>query len=130
MRIQTFASLASSGRLGLLMKVTGLFKPFYRLTYVASAASCGLLGFMGVEPRTLEEIAHALNPDLPPEHRGSLSAWLALGVRLGTLKRQGDRYALKSMLARRLADSASIFFCDADIVASSQDDWLRHPQDD
>lgn len=105
MKLKTALALSRGGRLRLLWKVTGLFTPIYRISFVASASTCGLLRLLADGPRPLAEIAETLAPD-PATHPG-LEAWLDLGVRLRELAKDAYGYHLAGFLARRLADPAN-----------------------
>lgn len=101
MNLRTASSLFREGRLWLLWKVTSLFRPFYRVSFVASAASCGLLGLLRSGPRPFGALARELAPD--PSAEDALRAWLALGVRLGELGEGPDGYRLVGYLSRELS---------------------------
>jgi SAM-dependent methyltransferase len=103
-RLKTAYSLATSGRLRLLWSASRLFNPFYRLSFVAAAASAGVLARLAAGPQTLEALAVELAPD--PATHPALEAWLDLGVALGELARGPDGYRLHGFLSRQLADGA------------------------
>lgn len=105
MNLRTAISLSKGGRLRLLWHVTKLFTPFYRVSFVASAARAGVLRLLAGGARPLGEIAAEIAPD--PAAQASLEAWLDLGVCLGDLDRDASGYSLKSPLARRLAQPAN-----------------------
>ncbi len=105
MNLKTALALTKGGRLRLLWSVTSLFAPFYRMSFVASAAACGLLETLAKEPRSFEALAEDFAPD-PSSHAG-LRAWLDLGVRLGELAERPDGYRLAGYLSRKLADPAN-----------------------
>lgn len=104
MNLQTASSLLKGGQLRLLFRINRLLAPFYRLSFLAAAASCGLLRLLAQAPRSLPEICAGLSIDESMGH--GLAAWLELGVRLGELaKEEGDnsRYRLAGYLAQKLA---------------------------
>ncbi len=105
MNLKTALALTKGGRLRLLWSVTSLFAPFYRMSFLATAASCGLLEMLAKEPRSFDDLAQELAPD-PSSHAG-LRAWLGLGVSLGELAERADGYRLVGYLARKLADPAN-----------------------
>jgi SAM-dependent methyltransferase len=78
-----------------------LQRTYYRLCFLSAAAQEGLLARLAQGPLTFEQLATAYAPDAA-QHDG-LRAWLGFGVRLGELRDDGGRYALRSWLARRLA---------------------------
>jgi 4-hydroxy-2,2'-bipyrrole-5-carbaldehyde O-methyltransferase len=102
MNFKTAYSLVTGGRLRLLWNATRLFTPFYRISFVAAAATSGLLRRLADGPQTLAALAPALAPD--PATHAALEAWLGLGVRLGELALGPDGYRLHGFLARQLAD--------------------------
>ncbi len=102
MKLQTAVSLVKGGRLGLLWRANALFSPFYRLSFVAAAASEGLLRRLADGPRPLGVLATDLG--IGPAGHAGLAAWLGLGVRLGELALDDRGYRLVGFLSRRLAD--------------------------
>jgi SAM-dependent methyltransferase len=100
--LKTAYSLVTSGRLRLLWSASRLFTPFYRLSFVAAAASNGVLGRLAGGPQPLAALALELAPD--PATHPALEAWLGLGVSLGELALGPDGYRLHGFLARQLAD--------------------------
>lgn len=101
MNLRTALSFSRRGRLHLLWKVTRLFDPFYRMSFVASAASSGLLALLSGGPRPLDRIAAELAPE--PAARAALEAWLEVGARLGELEKGPEGYRLAGALSRALA---------------------------
>jgi SAM-dependent methyltransferase len=75
-----------------------------RLAFLAAAGGAGVLARLASGAATLDDLAAAAGT--PADARDALAAWLAAGVRLGELGRDGDRYRLRSRLARTLADPA------------------------
>jgi protein-L-isoaspartate O-methyltransferase len=73
-----------------------------RLAFLGAAGRAGLLARLGSGPATLDELAAVAGT--PAEARDALAAWLAAGVRLGELGRDGEHYWLRGRLARTLAD--------------------------
>lgn len=105
MNIKTAMSLSKGGRLRLLWKVTGLFHPFYRMSFVASAASCGLLQLLAGGAQPFARLASELAPE--PSTHGALEAWLDLGICLGELELSPAGYRLKGYLSRKLASKSN-----------------------
>jgi SAM-dependent methyltransferase len=101
MNLRTATSLFRRGRPRLLWNVARHLDPFYRVTFVASAASAGVLALLASGPRSLEELAVELSPD--PATRGALEVWLDLGARLGELEKGPEGYRLAGYLSRALA---------------------------
>ncbi len=101
MNLKTVLTLLKGGRWRQLLTVQRLLSPFYRLSFLASASACGLLPFLAPCPRSLSEICAALAID--ESQAVGLSVWLDLGVRLGELAKETDRYRLAGYLAKQLA---------------------------
>jgi SAM-dependent methyltransferase len=100
--LKTAYALVTSGRLRLLWTASRLFHPFYRLSFVAAAASNGVLARLAGGPQPLAALAAELAPD--PATHPALEAWLGLGVSLGELAHGPEGYRLHGLLARQLAD--------------------------
>lgn len=105
MDIRSAITLAGGRRLALLWRVSGLLQPFYRITFVASAASSGLYTLLRGGPQPFERIAMELAPE--PAARDGLRAWLELGVGLGELDKGPGGYGLEGALSRELAHAAN-----------------------
>ncbi len=75
-----------------------------RLAFLGAAGRAGVLARLGRGAATLDELAAVAGT--PAEARDALASWLAAGVRLGELGRDGERYRLRGRLARTLADPA------------------------
>lgn len=105
MNLEIAATLTRRGRLRVLWHATSLFNPFYRITFLASAARSGLLRVLAAGPTPPADLAAAIALD--PALADSLVAWLDLGVELGDLGRGPSGYSLKSYLARALASPAN-----------------------
>jgi SAM-dependent methyltransferase len=101
MTLRTFWRLVRQSDLSVLLRIGRLQREYYRLCFLSAAAQEGLLARLADGPLTFEQLAAEYAPD-PARHEG-LRAWLGFGVRLGELRNDGGRYALRSWLARRLA---------------------------
>ncbi|MGE3774819.1 MAG: cyclopropane-fatty-acyl-phospholipid synthase family protein [Gammaproteobacteria bacterium] len=77
------------------LRANARYKPFYELCYLAGAKSGGVLDKLANEPSSFDELAAGDCRDV--EAREALEAWLQLGVRLGLLRRQGERYSLRGL---------------------------------
>jgi 2-polyprenyl-3-methyl-5-hydroxy-6-metoxy-1,4-benzoquinol methylase len=100
MSIKPFFRLFRNDQLGAFLSVNALFKPFYKLTYLAAAKECGLFDLLCGEPVEFEQLAQTYCKDA--KAREALEAWLQLGVRLGHLELGLQGYALKC-LAKKLS---------------------------
>ena len=103
MRLSTLFSLGMSGRAWLLLSLVRLSRPFYRLCFLASASSSGILRMLARGPVSFDRIASELVPD--PACRDALTGWLKVGCALGELQQTSEGYVLRGYLARRLAES-------------------------
>lgn len=101
MNLNTARELLRSGRLRLLMGAMRLVTPYYRLIWLAAACRSGLIGRLHAGPLSFDELAAERVREAPD--RDWLRAWLALGVRIGELRLEGERYSLRGYLARQLA---------------------------
>ena len=100
MSLRPFVKLFRNHQLSALLGISRLFKPFYKLVYLAGARECGLLELLSEQPLSFDRLADAYCSDT--KSREALEAWLQLGIRLGYLEGGGGGYALKG-LARELA---------------------------
>jgi SAM-dependent methyltransferase len=105
MRLATLLEVGRVDRLRALSFVARVSVPYYRACFLVGAASSRALLALASAPRTLAEIADVL--EVPEAERARLAAWLDVGVRLGDLGRDGERYRLASRLAALLGDPAN-----------------------
>lgn len=90
--------LARSGQLWPSLAANALYKPFYRLIYLAALKESGVMDTLRDGPVGFAAIAsvHA-----PHEHaHEALAAWLQLGERLGLVSRSERGYALAGLAAK------------------------------
>jgi SAM-dependent methyltransferase len=73
-----------------------------RIAFLAAAGEAGVLARLRAGPATRDEIAAVLGAGADPDD--ALASWLSIGVQVGDLALRDGRYALRSRLARRLAD--------------------------
>jgi hypothetical protein len=92
MRLRTAARVLTSGQLGALLSLQHALPPYYRVSFLAAAASCGLLRRLAAGPLSLERLADGMVADDAPGE--GLAAWLDFGVALGVLRRliPGERF--------------------------------------
>jgi 4-hydroxy-2,2'-bipyrrole-5-carbaldehyde O-methyltransferase len=102
MRARTVLALFRQGQLRILFSTMRLAAPFYSLLWLVSASRAGLLRRLAQEPASLDRLASERVHD--PADREWLERWLELGVRVGALRFDGFHYALRSRLARGLAE--------------------------
>jgi SAM-dependent methyltransferase len=77
------------------MRINALFKPFYKISYLAGAKKCGLLDILSKSPLTFDDLAKAYCQDAKASE--ALHAWLQLGIRLGFLSLKNNSYSLKGL---------------------------------
>ncbi|MEW6444263.1 MAG: class I SAM-dependent methyltransferase [bacterium] len=104
MRIRTFLAFVRGGQFGLLFRVGRLLEPFYRVCFLASAASHGVLRALSAGPLPLEALAEHLAPETAAR-RDALEAWLQFGVRLRELSLGPGGYRLRGYVSRKLAEA-------------------------
>lgn len=95
MSLTPFLNMIKQGQLLPAIEVNSLYKPFYRLCYLAGAKSCGVLDVIAKKPLTFEALAELYCQD--DKAREAMGAWLQLGVRLGLLGVKDERYFLKGL---------------------------------
>jgi SAM-dependent methyltransferase len=105
MNLRTAAELLRSGQMRVLLGAMRLVTPYYRLLWLVAAFRSGLIARLEGGARSFEELARDRVQDAAD--RDWLRAWLELGVRVGQLRLEGERYSLRSYLARQLARPAN-----------------------
>ena len=101
MKLKTLASYVQAGRLRLMLGTIRLSTPYYRLTWLATAARHGLLSRLAERSVPLEALCQEMANG--NGGREALEAWLQLGVRLGEIEKGPGGYGLRGFLARKLA---------------------------
>ena len=89
MRFRTAARVLASGQLGALLSLQRALPPYYRVSFLAAAASCGLLRRLAAGPLPLERLADGMVADAGPTE--GLAAWLDFGVALGVQQQHRKR---------------------------------------
>ena len=101
--IRPFLKLFRQAQFQALIRAGLLFKPFYRVVYLAAAKRSGMLDLLSKEPAAFDRIAAACcRNETDRKAREALTAWLQMGVRLGLLELGPRGYVLKGV-ARTLA---------------------------
>jgi SAM-dependent methyltransferase len=118
MYLRIFFNLLKNGKLILLLSLLGLFKPFYKLCYIASAKTNGLLELLYSKPLSLTQLAKAYCQS--DNTIGALEAWLQLGIRLGLLRLGKQGYSLTG-LGKKLSSKDN-----DDLLALSQEVAVLH----
>jgi len=101
MDILTLGKIVKDRQVPLLLSLTRNFvTPMYRASFLASAASSGVLACLAVRPCDLDTLAVRIGAQGDPK---LLRAWLDLGVRLRDLGWDDGCYRLRSRTAKALA---------------------------
>ncbi|WP_350281898.1 class I SAM-dependent methyltransferase [Nitrosomonas sp.] len=100
MSFKPFLQLAAEKKLGTAIRCNSLYKPFYKLSYLAALKNSGLMDRLRGERVAFERLAGDFISDSKTEE--ALIAWLQLGCRLGLLSKNDLGYSLKG-LAKKLA---------------------------
>lgn len=98
--IAPLLKLARRGQLMPALRANALFGPFYQVVWLAAAKRSGLLDRLSAGPMRRGELGALHGGDAAM--REAWEAWLAVGVRVGLLSFDGERYALAA-LARALS---------------------------
>jgi SAM-dependent methyltransferase len=101
MRARTAIEILRLGQARILLSAMRLTTPFYRLVWLVAAFRSGLLARLSGGSASFRELAAAFARD-PADHDW-FRTWLEMGLKLGELRCQGDRYSLRGFLARGLA---------------------------
>ncbi|WP_308118076.1 SAM-dependent methyltransferase [Streptomyces buecherae] len=101
MKFRTFTKLVRSNHLSLALRMPReLAGPAYRASFLAAAASSGVLRHLARQPLDAPALADELG--MHGEEQ-LLGAWLDMGVRIGELGSRDGRYRLRGRLAKSLA---------------------------
>lgn len=118
MNVQTLVKLMGSGRPSLSAGLARqLFRPVYRASFLAAAASSGVLRRLADRPGDVRGLLTAL--DLGGDER-RLRVWLDVGVHLGDLGVRNGHYRLRSRVAKALAKAEN------DCFAAMVDQLVRY----
>lgn len=101
-KARTLWSIAASGRAPALRGAVAAAQGIYTASFLVGAARAGVIARLGARAHTADELARALG--IGPEERVGFGEWLHVGTELGQLRRRGERYALRTALARALAE--------------------------
>jgi SAM-dependent methyltransferase len=95
MKVKTLAKILRSGQLLPALKLVGMLKPFYALTYLASAKASGLFDLLGDKPVPFDQLAQHYCRNA--EGRDALRAWLQVGTQLKLLNQSAAGYELDGL---------------------------------
>lgn len=93
-------SMLRQGQLFPALAAKAMYKPFYRLTFLAALKESGMMAQMAHGPASLAQLASVYTSD--EKQTRALQAWLQMGCRADVLRRDHQGYSLKG-LARKLA---------------------------
>lgn len=91
--------------------------PYLRVAFLGTGLRSGILRALADRPRTAAELGADLGYD--PAMAAGLASWLDLGVQLGELRRDGDRYRVKGRRARSLVKPSN------DPVAAFYEEYVQ-----
>lgn len=100
MSLKPFLKLFKQKQLAAALAANALYKPFYKLSYLAALKNAGLMDRLSVEPVSFESLAAVYAPSAKAGE--ALKAWLQMGCRLGLLSLNDRGYELKG-LAKKIA---------------------------
>jgi 4-hydroxy-2,2'-bipyrrole-5-carbaldehyde O-methyltransferase len=118
MTFKTIVSLLKNGQIFLLLALLGRMKSFYKLCFIASAKTHGILEQLSDKPLSFEQLAKCYCRRA--EMDDALEAWLQLGVRLKLLRCDNKKYSLTG-----LAKKLSLNHNDA-LIAFAQEVTILH----
>jgi SAM-dependent methyltransferase len=100
MSLKPFLRLLKQNQLLPALATKALYKPFYKLSYLAALKSSGLMDRLGGGPVSLESLVAVYAPSAKALE--ALQAWLQMGCRLGLIGLRGQGYELTG-LAKKIA---------------------------
>ena len=83
----------------LMLRMNKTLSEFYRAGFISTAISEGIYDVLSKGPTSIKDIQGSIGANF---NREGLEAWLELGVSLGELTKEKDRYSIKSSLAKKL----------------------------
>jgi 4-hydroxy-2,2'-bipyrrole-5-carbaldehyde O-methyltransferase len=98
MGFRAMAELLWNKQLFLVLKLSALFTPFYRLSYIAALINNGFLEILAEKPLPFDELAHRVG--IEKENFGALKAWLQAGMRLKEIGLEDGGYTLRGISAK------------------------------
>lgn len=96
--IKPILKLLKNGQLFLLLQLTRLMTPFYKISFIAALVNTSMFKTLAQGGVSLDSLMqeHGINP----EHRGRMAAWLQMGVRINEIKIDKDQYQLNGISAK------------------------------
>jgi hypothetical protein len=98
MGLRAMVELLRDKQFFLFLKLSRLFTPFYRLSYIAALINNGFLDILAGKPVPFDELAQRIG--VGKENFGGLEAWLQAGIRLKEIGLEEGGYTLKGVSGR------------------------------
>ncbi|MBL4848330.1 MAG: class I SAM-dependent methyltransferase [Planctomycetes bacterium] len=118
MTLRELLRCAGPNQLAFAFFYGSVIRPFYRLSFLAAAVSCGLLVVLREQPHTLK----ALEDRFVKDQKGAdaFRAWLDVGIGLKVIRKTRHGFRLRGLLSRILAaprfDPLAAFLCEANTL--------------
>lgn len=119
MSLTAIARLIRQRQLLPALKAKALYRPSYKLTYIAGAKNSGLLDLLSDGPTSFDDLTGTYGRDA--KSREALKAWLHMGIHLGLLACKDGHYRLKGLLR-----SMSLAENDATLALMQEAATLHH----
>lgn len=103
MKLLGYIDWFRTGQAMTMMRLSKSSRELYRMCFIARAAQIGLFRVLASTPRSIQEMSEELV--IEDGNRKAFAAFVEIGVSLGELGRQGERYRLRSPLAKALSSS-------------------------
>ncbi len=98
--ITPFLTLLKEGKLRTAIRANALYRPFYKLSYLAALKNCGVMDRLSSGPAPFNELAFAYAGNTKKTE--ALEGWLQMGCRLKVLASTDKGYVLTG-LAKKLS---------------------------
>lgn len=109
MKLSGYINWFRTGQVMTFLRLSKSSRELYRMCFLARASQIGLFRMLASRPKSLEELSEVLG--IEDGSRTAFSAFVEMGVSLGELSRTGERYQLRSTLAKSLARPDSDALC-------------------
>jgi len=117
-RANAIKKLAKNEQLFLLIRLSKLVTPFYKVGYIASLHKYGFMKELKDQPQTLEQLSEKIG--IRQGRQEALQAWLQVGIRMKLLKitecyfssnNNLISFALKTLCPFSQARCMAVWFC-------------------
>lgn len=99
MSIAVMLKFIRNSPISLMLRFNKTLKEFYRAGFISTAISEGIYEVLAKGPTSIRDIQNHMGTDFNQE---GLKAWLDLGVSIGELKKENDKYSIKSSFTKKL----------------------------